>query len=78
VGDAGLDAGVWILDPETMTVSRRRVSIGAMDGDRVQVTAGLLPGDEVVTVGAAFLAEGMRVTRLEGGEQAVPREGDLH
>jgi len=76
VADAGLGPQVWVLDPQSMTVSPRKVTTGAMDGDRIQVTSGLSPGEEVVTVGAAYLADGMRVTRLEGGEQAVPRPDD--
>ena len=74
--DSGLSPRVWVLDPESMTVSPRDVEIGRMSGDMIQITGGLEGGEEIVAVGAPYLAEGMRVTRMESTEQAVPREGD--
>jgi RND family efflux transporter MFP subunit len=75
-GDSGLKSRVWILDPQTMTVSGREVTIGRMTGSMVQITDGLSGGEEIVSVGAPYLAEGMQVTRMKVTEQAVPREGD--
>lgn len=75
-GDSSLQPRVWILDPETMTVSAREVTIGRMTGDSVEVTAGLGGGEEIVAVGAPYLAEGMKVSRMEVTEQAVPRADD--
>jgi RND family efflux transporter MFP subunit len=77
-GDSGLQPRVWILDPDTMTVSAREVSIGRMTGDQVEVTEGLNGGEEIVAVGAPYLAEGMKVSRMAVTEQAVPRAGDPH
>jgi RND family efflux transporter MFP subunit len=77
-GDSGLQPRVWILDPDTMTVSAREVSIGRMTGDQVEVTEGLNGGEELVAVGAPYLAEGMKVSRMAVTEQAVPRAGDPH
>lgn len=74
--DSGLSPRVWVLDPESMTVSPRDVEIGRMSGDMIEITGGLEGGEEIVAVGAPYLAEGMRVTRMESTEQAVPREGD--
>jgi RND family efflux transporter MFP subunit len=74
--DSGLNPRVWVLDPETMTVSSRRVSIGRMSGSLVEIVDGLSGGEEVVAVGASYLAEGMRVTRMAVTEQAIPRAGD--
>ncbi|HPF69176.1 MAG TPA: efflux RND transporter periplasmic adaptor subunit [Candidatus Krumholzibacteria bacterium] len=56
-------AGVaWVVDPATMTVHRRQVAIGGMQGDAdVLVRDGLAPGDVVVTAGLAQLSEGMQV-----------------
>ncbi|MFT4768877.1 MAG: hypothetical protein ACI8RN_002016, partial [Glaciecola sp.] len=31
-------------------------------------------GEEIVAVGASYLSDGMQVTRMLGGEQAIPRE----
>ena len=74
--DSGLSPRVWVLDPETMTVSSREVQIGRMSDDLIEVTDGLEGGEEIVAVGAPYLAEGMRVTRMVASEQAVPRGDD--
>lgn len=74
--DSKLDARVWVLDPETMTVSSRDVTIGRMVGRSIEVTSGLEGGEEIVAVGAPYLAEGMKVTRMARSEQAVPRADD--
>ena len=74
--DSGLDARVWILDDASMTVSSLPVTIGRMSGRRIEVKTGLSGGEEVVSVGAAYLSEGMRVTRMKQTEQAVPRAGE--
>lgn len=76
VADGELDARVWILDPETMTVAPRPVTIGRMSGRNIEVSAGLQGGEEIVSVGAAYLAEGMEVSRMLLTEQAVPRPDD--
>jgi len=74
--DSDLHARVWVLDPATMTVSDRPVTIGRLRGRKIEVTSGLVGGEEIVTVGAQYLAEGMHVTRMPLTEQAVPREDD--
>jgi RND family efflux transporter MFP subunit len=74
--DGGLDARVWKIDPETMTVNSHPVKIGRMSGRRIEVTDGLDGGEEIVSVGAPYLSEGMRVTRMEKREQAEPREDE--
>jgi RND family efflux transporter MFP subunit len=74
--DSGLDARVWVLDESTMTVSSLPVTIGRMSGRRIEVKTGLSGGENVVSVGAAYLSEGMRVTRMKQTEQAVPRAGE--
>jgi RND family efflux transporter MFP subunit len=77
-GDSALQSRVWILDPDSMTVSARPVVIGRMSGDQVEVTEGLSGGEEIVAVGAPYLADGMKVSRMAMTEQAVPRAGDPH
>lgn len=74
--DSGLNARVWVLDRDTMTVSSQPVTIGRMVDRSIEVTDGLEGGEEIVSVGAPYLAEGMRVTRMALSEQAVPREDD--
>ncbi len=76
VADGGLDARVWVLDGESMTVSPRPVEIGRMSGRNIEVSSGLDGGEEIVSVGAADLAEGMKVSRMILTEQAEPRADD--
>ncbi|EMO0334490.1 efflux RND transporter periplasmic adaptor subunit [Pseudomonas aeruginosa] len=60
VGQQGEDA-VYVYDTKVGTVTRRRVELGSVEGERVRVTAGLQPGDQVVTAGGAFLSDGQAV-----------------
>lgn len=76
VADSELGSRVWMLDPQTMTVRSVGVAAGQMQGDRVEILSGLAGGEEIVSVGASYLAEGMQVTRMTTGEQAAPRPGD--
>jgi len=76
VADTALGARVWVLDPQTMTVSSIAVELGRMQGDQVEILSGLSGGEEIVSVGAPYLAEGMQVTRMEQSEQAAPRADD--
>lgn len=74
--DTGLRPRVWVLNPADMTVSPREVEIGRLSGGNIEITGGLAGGDEIVSVGAPYLAEGMRVSRMALTEQAVPRSDD--
>ena len=76
VADSGLDARVWVLDAQAMTASSTVVEVGRMEGSRIEILSGLQGGEEIVSVGAAYLSEGMPVFRMETTEQAVPRSGD--
>jgi RND family efflux transporter MFP subunit len=74
--DSGMEPRVWVLDSGSMTVSSRPVEVGRMSGRSIQVFSGLDGGEEIVAVGAPYLAEGMRVTRMKLTEQAEPRADD--
>lgn len=65
ITNAEQDFFVWIYDPETSQVTRRPVSIGPASPSGIMVTAGLNPGDWVVTTGASQLQPGMRIAPLE-------------
>ena len=47
-----------------------------MSGRNIEVSSGLDGGEEIVSVGAAYLAEGMKVSRMIQTEQAAPRADD--
>ena len=55
------EAGVFVLDPGTDRVRRVSIQLGRMSGGRIEVLAGLEPGAQVVTEGAAFLENGETV-----------------
>lgn len=55
---------VWILDPATMTVSRRPVDVQTMTDKQAVLGPGLQDGTEVVTAGVHLLRDGQKVNRL--------------
>lgn len=61
----GAGAVAWIFDPEGSRVHRRKVSIGSLTSEGLQVLAGLEPGDIIVVRGVHRLDEGMRVRSLD-------------
>jgi RND family efflux transporter MFP subunit len=52
---------VWVVKADN-TVERHAVRIGNTDGDRVEVLAGLQPGDKVVLTPPAELKDGAKIT----------------
>lgn len=72
--DARLSPRVFVLDELTMQVRSVSVETGRVSGDMIEVLAGLSGGEEIVAVGASYLSDGMLVTRMPGGEQAIARE----
>jgi RND family efflux transporter MFP subunit len=77
VADPGLSPKVWVVDPATLTVSGREVEVGSMEGNSIQVLSGLKGGERIVTAGAPYLVEGMKVRLLPESEQAadnLPRD----
>lgn len=60
---SGADATVYVLDAAAGVARRKQVQVGAIVGDRVVVVAGLAPGEQVITDGAAWLRDG-RAVRL--------------
>jgi len=58
-------SAVWVVDPKAMTVSSRNVEVQAQDPTKVQIGAGLDPGEIVVTAGVQALRPGQVVRLLE-------------
>jgi RND family efflux transporter MFP subunit len=56
---------VWVVDEETMAVSRREVSLDAAIGETLPVLAGLEVGEVIVGAGAGYLHEGMQIRPYE-------------
>ena len=54
---------VWVVDLDSMTVSKRRVVLGNGVGETLPVERGLSAGETIVAAGVSYLHEGMRVRR---------------
>jgi membrane fusion protein, multidrug efflux system len=65
---------VWLVNPDR-TVNVRSISVGTTEGDQSEITAGLAPGDTVVTVGVDRLEEGGKVSPEVPGEKPTGERG---
>jgi len=69
---------VFLIKPDS-TVTVRNITIGTVEGDESEVTAGLNPGDEMVMTGVDKLTEGSkvipRIVGQNGGGHGGPRNG---
>ena len=53
---------MWVVDGDSMRVSRRQVTVGALvQRDQIEVLGGLEAGERVAAAGAHHLSEGMQV-----------------
>ena len=69
IGDSQAEPYVWLLDEESMTVSKRLVEVGPITGDRIVVTDGLDGVPAVAMSGVHLLTEGMQVTEIEESDE---------
>lgn len=60
---------VWVVDPETSTVSLRKIEVEQFNLSNVAVANGLAPGDVVVTAGAQALRPDQQVRLLGAAAQ---------
>lgn len=60
----GDNSCVWRADPQSMRVSRSRVTVGELSHGTIFITNGLNAGDYVVTAGAKFLRENQKIRFL--------------
>lgn len=52
---------VWVFNPNTQTVSKRKVATGVLTSYGIKITSGLETGEQIVTAGVHFLVEGQKV-----------------
>lgn len=52
---------VWVVNMDTMRVSKRQITVLDSIGETVVVTDGLAAGETIAGAGAAYLTEGMKV-----------------
>ena len=55
---------VWKVNPDDMAVYRADVTVGSLTAKGLQIESGLEAGDIIVTAGANYLREGMKVRPL--------------
>jgi len=68
--DNGKTSSVWIYDKASSTAKLRKIVLGQLvDSNRVIVLKGLKPGNEIITAGTQFLAEGMKVKPIKRTEE---------
>ena len=60
----------YVVDPNTLA-QRRRVELGILKGDRVQVTRGLHAGDRLIVAGHRFVAPGQKV-QIVSADKVTP------
>ncbi len=58
----GKTTAVWVLDETKMTVASQHVQVDTADGNEVVITAGLQPGQRIVTAGVHVLTPGQKVS----------------
>ena len=69
VADAQSEPFVWLVDEESMSVSKRPVTVGQITGDRIVVTDGLEGGEAIAMSGVHLLTEGRVVTEMEKSDE---------
>jgi multidrug efflux system membrane fusion protein len=62
---------VWLVDPETATLKRTNVKIGAYGEKTVPVLEGLQANDWVVAAGGQVLREGQQVRPVDRDNRVV-------
>lgn len=62
---AATQPAVWVIDPQTSAVHKRKVEVARYNQNVVVVASGLLSGDRIVTAGAQSLHDGQKVKLLE-------------
>jgi RND family efflux transporter MFP subunit len=69
--DEGKDAGVWVFDDKTSTVSFRPVRIDQVGAETAVLSSGVSVGERIVALGAHLLHEGQRV-RTSDAQASLP------
>lgn len=61
-GDLAPDkTNVWLVDKDTLSITRRDVTVGATFDDKTRILSGLSGGETIVGAGARFLTDGQKI-----------------
>ncbi|KPK15827.1 MAG: hypothetical protein AMJ62_08305 [Myxococcales bacterium SG8_38] len=69
IADAQREPFVWLVDPESMRVSKKPVEVGAVTGDKIVVKSGLRGGEAIAMSGVHLLTEGRQVTEMKESDE---------
>lgn len=64
--DGGAGTSVWVINPDTSSLSRRPVEVAKLGSETALVNKGLKPGERILALGAHLVKEGERVKILSG------------
>jgi len=64
--DGGSGISVWVINPDTSSLSRRTVEVARLGSETALVSKGLDPGEQILALGAHLVQEGERVKILPG------------
>jgi RND family efflux transporter MFP subunit len=73
VGSSDLNTQVWVVNPETMQVSAKKVKVGRLGQKNIEIISGVENKDILVASGANYLREGQIVRFMKVTEQADPK-----
>jgi len=59
------DTYIWVIDPDSNMVSRRKVITGGITDSGILIREGLEAGEWVATAGAHYLKEGQQIRLLK-------------
>lgn len=68
------ELSVWVI--VGTSAERRPVETGMVSGDRIEITSGLNPGDQVITSGHSRLVPGVQVAVVDNTGNPLPMLGD--
>jgi membrane fusion protein, multidrug efflux system len=66
---------VFLINPDN-SIAVEKIQTGVTNGDRIQITSGLKPGDEVVVDGADRLRDGSKVRIVPDGDDTAGNVND--
>lgn len=64
--DGGSGTSVWVINPDTSSLSCRSVEVAKLGSETALVSKGLKPGELILALGAHLVKEGERVKVLSG------------
>lgn len=67
--DGGTGTSVWVINPDTTTLSRRPIEVAKLGSETALVSKGLKPGERILALGAHLVKEGEKVKILSPAKE---------